>query len=194
MIASRNPLFSCRTISSSVVSFSSARSRTDAASSIFPSLRNRSYVRRNDRAEEGVFADFTGESPACESRGCRRGGQLRDVGYSRRVEMEKGGCFQIWHFVRAAALAANILEFARFELKMKHADKCWLYSSKGMRAVLRRLSVEVEGYRFLCPWKEPEGRRLDREHLKGQLEEAFSVDNFRDLYIYVWLVVYLFER
>lgn len=79
----------------------------------------------------------------------------------------------------AAALAANVLEFARFELEMKHADKCWLYSSKGMRAVLRRFSVEVEGYRFLCPWKKPEGRRLNREYLRDQLQSAFLVDYFK---------------
>lgn len=76
----------------------------------------------------------------------------------------------------AAALAANILEFARLELEMKFAEQYWLYSSKGMRRVLRRFSVDVGGYRFLCPWKGPEGRRLDREYLKGQLKEAFSVD------------------
>jgi hypothetical protein len=59
MIASHNPLFSCRTILSSVASFSPARSRTDASWLIFPSFRNRTYVRRNDRVEEGVFAGLT---------------------------------------------------------------------------------------------------------------------------------------
>ena len=79
----------------------------------------------------------------------------------------------------AAALAANILEFARYEVHMKYAEKCWLYSFKGMRAVLRRFSAEVEGYRFLCPWRKPEGRKLDSEFLRGQLREAFKVDYFK---------------
>jgi hypothetical protein len=58
MIASRNPLFLCRTILSSVASFSPARSRIDASWLTCLSFRNRSYIRRNDRVEEGVFASL----------------------------------------------------------------------------------------------------------------------------------------
>jgi hypothetical protein len=63
MTAYRNLWFSCRTISSSVASFSPARSKIIIFSVIFPAFRNRSCIRRNNRAEEGIFANIsTGDS------------------------------------------------------------------------------------------------------------------------------------
>lgn len=81
----------------------------------------------------------------------------------------------------AAALAANILEFAQLKLEMKHADKCWLYLYKRMRAVLRRFLVKVDRYRFLCSQKLLKDRRLDYEYLKCQLKDAFLFDYFKQL-------------
>jgi hypothetical protein len=63
MTAYRNPWFLYRTISSSVASFSSARSRIATSSVIFSVFRNRSCIRRNNRVKEGVFTNIgTGDS------------------------------------------------------------------------------------------------------------------------------------
>ena len=72
----------------------------------------------------------------------------------------------------AAGLAANILEFARYELKMGEYEKKWLYSFRGMNAVLKRFSAETSGYRLLCPWRPPEGSRLTRDYLKNEIEKV----------------------
>jgi hypothetical protein len=59
MTAYRNPWFLCRIISSSVASFSLTRNRIAISSVIFPAFCNRSYIRRNNRAEEGIFTNIS---------------------------------------------------------------------------------------------------------------------------------------
>jgi hypothetical protein len=46
-------------ISSLVVSFSPTRSKIITFSVIFSVFRNRSYIRRNNRVEEGVFTNIS---------------------------------------------------------------------------------------------------------------------------------------
>ncbi|KAI9686748.1 MAG: hypothetical protein M1822_002807 [Bathelium mastoideum] len=79
----------------------------------------------------------------------------------------------------AAAIAANLLEYIRVNMRIERADKDWLYSSKGMRRLLKRFSVQIGGYRFLTPWKAPEGRRLSHEYLKSQIKRVCSRDYFK---------------
>jgi hypothetical protein len=77
----------------------------------------------------------------------------------------------------AAALAANLLEFARIKVEMNEVQKDLLYSSKGLRTLLKRLSVETGGYRFLCPWKGFEGvGRLTATHLERQVMDVLDSD------------------
>jgi hypothetical protein len=59
MTAYRNLWFLYRTILSLVASFSFTRSKIAISLVIFSAFRNRSYIRRNNRAEEGVFINIS---------------------------------------------------------------------------------------------------------------------------------------
>ncbi|KAF2230733.1 subtilisin-like protein [Viridothelium virens] len=69
----------------------------------------------------------------------------------------------------AAAIAADILELARFEVDIGVVEQRWLYSSKGMRAALKRYAEKVPGYRFLRPLESPEA-------VVQKLKEVLAVD------------------
>ncbi|KAK3946215.1 hypothetical protein QBC46DRAFT_335655 [Diplogelasinospora grovesii] len=74
----------------------------------------------------------------------------------------------------AAGIAANILEFARYEVPMTEQKRLWLYSHRGMAAVFRRLSVNMgTGFRFVRPWKTHEGRNTT-EYLKKVLQDILK--------------------
>jgi hypothetical protein len=52
----------------------------------------------------------------------------------------------------ATAAAAWFLDFARSNLELAdHEDSEWLYSTDGMREMLRLMSTEIDGYRFIAP-------------------------------------------
>lgn len=54
----------------------------------------------------------------------------------------------------AAGIAANILEFASHHLHdLSDDDRRWLYSSRGMRAVFRRMASRRGDYDYVRPWK-----------------------------------------
>jgi hypothetical protein len=85
----------------------------------------------------------------------------------------------------AAGLAANVLEFARHAglQGVREPEQAWLYSRRGIAAVLRRLSGEnkIDGYRFLRPWLVPQRhlRMTWSDYLKMQLQDAVDHDYSR---------------
>ena len=77
----------------------------------------------------------------------------------------------------AAGIAANILEFARHNLQLTKKDKDWLYSARGMRMVLSRLSnLRPDGYRYIRFWRKQDGNRVDEEYLCELLRKAIDAD------------------
>ncbi|EEU35604.1 uncharacterized protein NECHADRAFT_86785 [Fusarium vanettenii 77-13-4] len=57
-----------------------------------------------------------------------------------------------------AGITANILDFARRDPKLRDEEKWWLFSSCGMSCVLRSMSEERGGYRYVMPWALFDGR------------------------------------
>ena len=52
----------------------------------------------------------------------------------------------------AAGAAASLLQFIRLNLELEDAeDMKWLYSTEGIREMLRMMSTEIDGYRCIAP-------------------------------------------
>lgn len=83
----------------------------------------------------------------------------------------------------AAAIAANMLQFARQRMKLDPDDYRWqnLCSCQGMRAVLKLMCANANQYLFLMPWQLhlpnfPNGRKdfPTHEELCGAVKHAIE--------------------
>jgi hypothetical protein len=73
----------------------------------------------------------------------------------------------------AAAIAADVLEFANFKCKLSERDKGLLYKRDGMLGVFRAMSTERDGYDYVQPGHLWDGKDDDKvaETIRDTLAE-----------------------